>query len=98
VVLTPLVLASVLLLPLLIYRLLHRPPSPVRKKRNGHFWFTMWALVIPVWLLTPASYLACGWGLLATFGWGHHWPASTGWRTAAQVGVAWAFLEVSSTI
>lgn len=97
-VLAPLVLSSLLLLPLAIYRVLHRPPSPTRKARTRKFWFTMAVLVGPVWLLTPISYLAFGWGCLASLGWGgFSWPRGKGARIASGFGVGWASLEVSLT-
>ncbi|KAL7413145.1 hypothetical protein BDY24DRAFT_390719 [Mrakia frigida] len=93
--LAPLVLSSLLLLPLAIYRVLHRPPSPTRKARTRKFWFTMAVLVGPVWLLTPISYLAFGWGCLASLGWGgFSWPRGKGARIASGFGVGWASLEV----
>lgn len=97
VLLSSLVLSSLLLLPLTLYRLLHRPPSPTRKPRTRKFWFTIFVLVGPVWLLTPVSYLAFGWGCLASLGWGgYSWPEGRGAKIVAGVGVGWATLEVSS--
>ena len=97
-VFTPLVLSCLsVLLPLTIYRLLHRPPSPTRKPRTFEFWFTMAVLVGPVWLLTPIFYLAFGWGCLTTFGWGAYAsrPEGKGARILSGLGVGWATLEVS---
>lgn len=97
-VLVPLVLSTLLLLPLTIYRVLHRSPSPTRKTRTRKFWFTMFVLVGPVWGLTPLSFLVSLYGLLATIRWGGFaWPSGTGARIAAGFGVGWAILEVCSS-
>lgn len=72
------------------------PLLPTPKRRTRMYWFTMCALVGPVWLLTPLSWLALAWGLTAAAHLGEfHWPAHGSWAmTWASIGVGWATLEV----